>query len=776
MGKGRRNRELHLQDKINNPEKYKQKKQMPSWLPSVIAIAIVVAIIAPLIITGITGTGVVERNRVLIESQSGKFDVNQQVAMFIAWESLYENALTYYQYYKYGLIEDTYKITDTYEMEEYAIMMAQSNLQTNLRDCIDGVIETLKQYVAVCDKAYSEGITLDSTEKKQVDEVLSWVKSIQTSYGYTTLNKFLGTAIGNGMKEKDVRAATEMIVLFNKYVDMKELEFDALITLEDLTKYRDDNPGTFFKIDYLTFATQNKEYAEQLKACTTEKEFKELVTKLHFNDNYKTFYNKYTTTVFANSELAAVKTLIDGNGDTALSKKLDELGVDAVKEFKKDNAELSEELKTWLFATARKQYESAIVATEKGVYLVSFFSEAANTETVNARVKFYEFVEGEKHEDDATFKETLLKIFTENNNGTKDEDKSKHDYKTAAEKAEQFEKELEAENADIIALLNGHNATKKNVTKDTKKTEVPEDIKELALDDTTEKGKAYSLVTDDGVQYVVYIHDNSADAAEISYFTVEADLFIKILNDLQTGLNKAFSSKSTAAFNPDAEKDTYQAWLSEVTEGTNSVRKNGETTIIEKTEKDSKTEKETTTYNVYMALENTKYGSAKMLYINTDTVVNGGYLLFTDAKKAEDAAASLAGKTGTELLEALGALTSDKSGASVQTSVSYTKDALTSVNEDLANWFFDSARKGNEIKLIPVKGSDDKVTANYVAVYVDSAESWARTARTNLLSEQVTDMIKELASSYTVSEKTLQKLGTPSTTAATTAASTTAAK
>ena len=177
-----------------------------------------------------------------------------------------------------------------------------------------------------------------------------------------------------------------------------------------------------------------------------------------------------------------------------------------------------------------------------------------------------------------------------------------------------------------------------------------------------------------------------------------------------------------------------------------------------------------------MALENTKYGSAKMLYINTDTVVNGGYLLFTDAKKAEDAAASLAGKTGTELLEALGALTSDKSGASVQTSVSYTKDALTSVNEDLANWFFDSARKGNEIKLIPVKGSDDKVTANYVAVYVDSAESWARTARTNLLSEQVTDMIKELASSYTVSEKTLQKLGTPSTTAATTAASTTAAK
>ncbi|MBQ8431443.1 MAG: hypothetical protein IJX28_01020 [Clostridia bacterium] len=776
MGKGRRNRELHLQDKINNPEKYKEKKKMPSWLPSVIAIAIVVAIIAPLIVSGISGTGVIERNRVLIESQSGKFDVNQQVAMFIAWEALYENALTYYQYYQYGLIEDTYKITDTYEMEEYAIMMAQSNLQTNLRDSIDAVVESLKQYVAVCDKAYSEGITLTDEEKAQVDEVLSWVKSMQTSYGYTTLNKFLGTAIGNGMKEKDVRKATEMIILFNKYVEMKELEFDAAITLEDLTKYRDENPATFFKIDYLTFATQNKEYAEQLKACTTEKEFKELVAKLHFDDNYKTLYNKYTTTVLANSELAAVKTLIDGNGDTALSKKLDELKVEAVKEFTKGEEGLNEDLSNWLFATTRKTYESAVVTTENGVYLVSFFSEAASTEKVNARVKFYEFVEGEAHETDTEFKNTLLKIFTENNNGTKDEDKSKHDYKTAAEKAELFGKELEAENADIIALLNGHNATKTNITKESKESDtLPQEIIELALEDTTEKGKAYSVLTEAGEQYVVYIHDLGDQTAETSYFTVEADLFIKVLNDLQTGLNKAFSSKSTAAFAPEAEEGTYQAWLSEVTEGTNSVRKNGETTIIEKTEKDSKTNEETTTYNVYMALENTTYGSAKMLYLNTDTVVNGGYLLFTDATKAQTAADSLKGKTGTELLEALAALTSDKSGTTANTSVSYTKDSLTSVNEALAIWFFDSARVGNEISVIPVKDSEDKVTANYVAVYVDSAESWARTARTNLLSEQVTDMIKDLASSYTVSEKTLQKLGTPSTTAATTAAATTAA-
>ena len=91
MGKGRRNRERNLQDRLTSPVaknlKNKKKSGTPSWLPSAIAILVVVVILLPLIISGVQESGFFPRHRILIESQTGDFDVNQQMATFIAWES-----------------------------------------------------------------------------------------------------------------------------------------------------------------------------------------------------------------------------------------------------------------------------------------------------------------------------------------------------------------------------------------------------------------------------------------------------------------------------------------------------------------------------------------------------------------------------------------------------------------------------------------------------------------------------------------------------------------
>ena len=284
MGKGRRNRERNLQDRLTSPVaknlKNKKNSGMPSWLPSVIAVLVVVVILLPLIISGIQDSGFFPRHRTLIESQTGKFDVNQQMATFIAWESLYESGLQYYQYMQYKIIEDTAGITSYYTADQYAMNVAYAGIQNNLRDSVDGVVDLLKQYVAVCDLAHKEGMSLDEEDMKDVEGVVTWLNEMRAGTAFTSMDKFLNYTIGTGIKEKDVRAATEMVILYNKYVEQKNLELDGKITLENLTNYREENPESFYKIDYLTYALQDKELSEQLKACKTPLEFNNLVIKI----------------------------------------------------------------------------------------------------------------------------------------------------------------------------------------------------------------------------------------------------------------------------------------------------------------------------------------------------------------------------------------------------------------------------------------------------------------------------------------------------------------
>ena len=332
MGKGSRNRQLHQQDRIDNPKKYKKKKQAPKWLFPLISLVVVAAIVIGTVASIITNAGIIPRNRIIIESESGKYDINQNMATFIAWQSLYYNASMYWTYCSYGLIEDTYGITDTYTVDQYALTVAQSSLDTTLRDSIDDVLESLKVYVAVCDAAYAAGVSLDDSDKATVDAAIDELKALQEEYSYTSLKSFIKTFMGTGIKEKDIRRALEMTTLYNKYSTIKQVEFEKAVTLADLENYVSKNPETFYKFDYLTFAAENEEFAQKLTSeATTAEEFKNLILEYHFDENYKTAYNKYTTQVAAAEDLEKISGKSDANGGTALTDALTEIG--AVKTF-----------------------------------------------------------------------------------------------------------------------------------------------------------------------------------------------------------------------------------------------------------------------------------------------------------------------------------------------------------------------------------------------------------------------------------------------------------
>ncbi|MBQ9132161.1 MAG: hypothetical protein IJX62_06805, partial [Clostridia bacterium] len=316
MGKGSRNRQLRTQNEAETPVKLKkqQRKQTPKWVTPLVCWLLVAVFVIGIVATTVSNLGLVKRSRVLVESTTGKYDITQQVATFIAWQNAYYNAYYYYQYASIGYIEDD-NVTKLYSTaDSYALSAAQYSVQETLRNSVEDILESLVDYVAVCDAAHKAGVTLDSKDKKDITDTVDWLKSMQTSLSFATFNGFLKGAIDTGVRKADVEKALEIVSLYNKYSQQLEEGYAKAVELKDLVVFRDENPDDYYKTDYIGFAADDKEFAEELKACTDPNTFRELVVKHHFDKNYKTVFNKYTVTVEAADALTAIKTLTDANG------------------------------------------------------------------------------------------------------------------------------------------------------------------------------------------------------------------------------------------------------------------------------------------------------------------------------------------------------------------------------------------------------------------------------------------------------------------------------
>ena len=193
MGKGSRNRALHTQDSIAKPYKAQAKKkaQAPQWLLPLFIIVILAAVVFVAIFSAVSDSGVFPRNRVLIKSQSGKYDVTQQTATFVAWQSLY----TFYSYYYEYLSQSdsstaSSSIPEGYTKETYPVALAQYGIENSARDCVEDVLDDLLNYVAVCDKAYAEGMTLTEEDQAEVEKEIALLKNLQEKTNLSTFNIF----------------------------------------------------------------------------------------------------------------------------------------------------------------------------------------------------------------------------------------------------------------------------------------------------------------------------------------------------------------------------------------------------------------------------------------------------------------------------------------------------------------------------------------------------------------------------------------------------------
>ena len=160
MGKGNRNRQNRetLPNEATakaapKKKKSRQRKPLSAKAKSIIEYAVALVLVLAIVAGSLISAGTFKRGNVLVHSKTGDYDLNQQMATYIVWDSLYYQAYYLWQYYQ-SSIQSSTGITD---QATYCLTYAMSGVQDTLLTSINENADTLKSYVAVCDIAAELG-------------------------------------------------------------------------------------------------------------------------------------------------------------------------------------------------------------------------------------------------------------------------------------------------------------------------------------------------------------------------------------------------------------------------------------------------------------------------------------------------------------------------------------------------------------------------------------------------------------------------------------------
>ncbi len=419
MGKGKRNRQFHFEDKQANPEKYqekeKRKKQfrMPKWATYAICVVLVLAIIIPVVISSLISSGVFLRSRVLV-SGNGAYTLNQQMATFLLWNEAYSSAYTEYQYTSYGLYEDTNNILTTYSSAaEYGVVFAANYTQNYLREGLTSISDFLSELVAGADAGAAAGLKLDAHDEETIAGYETQMQNIWYSSGYyntLTYENFLTKCICEGMTSEDIEDTARLVVMYTKYCNSKKLDLDDDATTAELETYIQKNPAGHFVIKYHQYTNASETFMKKLfTACdktwnpeaTAEEikdtldtvlslsvdKFRELVVESVVEDKLKDLIiSEFITNDTAKEDSDVLSAVIKTNDvtDAEINAALSALKI-TVAEHKSNETGLNKDISEWIFNSKRVKNDITTIKSGDSVYLV-YTAEAPTVDSADAKV------------------------------------------------------------------------------------------------------------------------------------------------------------------------------------------------------------------------------------------------------------------------------------------------------------------------------------------------------------------------------------------------------
>ena len=197
--------------------------------------------------------------------------------------SLYDTSYYYVNFYGesnliyYLGIDSTKPLSEQYYDSEKGITWFDVFLDDALNN---GFVNALP----LCEAALADGIVLTELDKKFIDAEIEEVASMAAEDGLT-FEAYVEKIYGKGVTEEDVRTSLEVYRLANKKL-YKDYEM-AVASSDEIDAYAAQDPDYYLcrDVEYFTLTYSNdsaknpliKEYAEKLKAATSEEEFKALV-------------------------------------------------------------------------------------------------------------------------------------------------------------------------------------------------------------------------------------------------------------------------------------------------------------------------------------------------------------------------------------------------------------------------------------------------------------------------------------------------------------------
>ncbi len=257
-----------------------------------------VCLIAILILVGIVlaysvmdSTGVIGKMDTAVESDNYRISANE-LAVYEYQAALSQLANEYW-YYQYGLMQDTMGVTKLYDSAyEYAYAMLPYYVGTGA--FADQAYAYAQQYVVYCEGALEAGVSMEDEDWEELETYMTDLETTAKTSGMS-LKSFIKNYIGNGISVKEVRSAMEKYLLGVKYAEIKNEELSDAVTEDELTKYRDENKGSFYKNFYHSYVLVNDSLKAEAEKCDTVDELKEVLVKFMVESKFDTLYKTHIT-------------------------------------------------------------------------------------------------------------------------------------------------------------------------------------------------------------------------------------------------------------------------------------------------------------------------------------------------------------------------------------------------------------------------------------------------------------------------------------------------
>ncbi len=272
MGKGNRNSQQRINDRLANEEKNlarekarKSQKNTGRWV-SVACIVIAALIVAILVLNVLAETGVFIRATDAITIADDKdIAVNAAMMTYFVHDFMNDWYNNYYVYVMYGLLSvnmsrdlTTQKITSN----DASYLGDSTLVGTTWYDYfMDSTVESVEMYViyAYNGKNIPE-CALTDEDYAEIDETISELKKSLKDNGTT-----LAEMYGRGVTMSDVRACYELIQRAVKFGEYKQDVIKAELEANDapVVAYPEDNKASFYSAKYLSYTINVSEKTEK---------------------------------------------------------------------------------------------------------------------------------------------------------------------------------------------------------------------------------------------------------------------------------------------------------------------------------------------------------------------------------------------------------------------------------------------------------------------------------------------------------------------------------